>query len=194
MRRMRKALSLLMALIMLTGCGSSLETQKPIVEDAQVIDEQGTHVTDEIEAGGQVTGAQITDTLVTDAQATDPRTVDEQQIVLTIATCGSGRLHMEALDQFNADNNGYQIVVSNYLEQADGNIHVAVTNLIKEIMSGSGPDLIDLSSCPIAYERLCESGALMDLSDYFENDPSISTDQVVDSVMNSLTYQGGFMR
>lgn len=88
------------------------------------------------------------------------------------------------VSQFNLDNPFYNVVIKEY--SADSSEGMQLMQV--EIATGSGPDLIPLSS--IDNKEYVKKGILEDLTPYLNNSEILSADMLVDSVIRNNTMNG----
>ncbi len=100
-----------------------------------------------------------------------------------------GLMHMEysdrlAVARFNEAHEDVQIEIRDYAEYADG-----TRQLLKELMAGNGPDILDLRFWP--YRQLAEQGYLEDLWPWIEGDPELGREALMEAPLRGAEIDGG---
>lgn len=113
--------------------------------------------------------------------------------VLTLATYGNSFALNRIVEAYNSGDHGYKISVVDYAayDSAD-NISAGLTALNADILSGNGPDILDLS-CFSADQLGCK-GILEDLKPYLARSGKLSYDALVPSVVKAFEYKGCLYR
>lgn len=92
--------------------------------------------------------------------------------------------------KFNKTNDTYRIKIKSYIDRqaewTETTLSDALTAMNNDLISGDGPDLIDLSSLNI--ETLVDKGMLEDLSSYLDQSEKFSKEDFVESVINGYTF------
>lgn len=119
---------------------------------------------------------------------------NEGTIALTLAMCSSAddvKSHAlrEAVSSFNAMSASYRIDIVDYGTQntIDGN-NIGMTRLTTDIIAGNVPDIYDLWS--ISSTTCAAHGLLQDLYPFLDSDAELSRSDLVNSIIDTLTYQG----
>ena len=100
----------------------------------------------------------------------------------------------EAIDEFNRTHTDVQIEVRDYL---DANGQGDKTRLLAELISGKGPDIIDMgrnvdaTTTLLPYRRMAQGGYLEDLWPYIENDPELGRGAVLEPPLKAAEVNGG---
>lgn len=100
----------------------------------------------------------------------------------------------EAIDEFNKTHTDVQIEVRDY---CDENGEPNRTRLLAEVLSGNGPDIIDMGTGPDAgstllpYRQMAQKGYLEDLWPYIESDPELGREAVVEAPLKAAEVGGG---
>ena len=89
-----------------------------------------------------------------------------------------------AVARFNEAHEDVQIEIRDYAEYADG-----TRQLLKELMAGNGPDILDLKSWP--YRQLAEQGYLEDLWPWIEGDPELGREALMEAPLRGAEIDGG---
>lgn len=100
---------------------------------------------------------------------------NDERIEIEIATAGVSPQLANAINQFNSVNTDYKVSAKIY------NIN-ELDRLRTEIMSGSGPDIIDTFSFPLAGESI---GIYENLLPYIEKDKTISKDDFLENIFEA---------
>ena len=120
-----------------------------------------------------------------------PSTDSNILIYANLSVSGPDR---EAIDAFNRTHEDVQIEVRDYLD-AEGNGDK--TRLLTEIISGKGPDIIDMGSSRDAfttllpYQRMAWAGYLENLWPYIDNDPELGRDALLEPPLKAAEVEGG---
>lgn len=116
---------------------------------------------------------------------------ESEDVELTLAVCsGAGILHEEMIWDINEGNYPFSIKMVDYLEPANGDMDVAIQNLNKDIISGDGPDMIDLSSFPVDIDCYAAKGVFEDLYPYLDADQGLDREDMIDSILRCCEYDG----
>ncbi len=100
-----------------------------------------------------------------------------------------GLMHMQysdrlAVERFNEAHEDVQIEIRDYAEYEDG-----ARQLLKELMAGNGPDILDLGFWP--YRQLAEQGYLEDLWPWIEQDPELGREALMEAPLRGAEVDGG---
>jgi len=107
---------------------------------------------------------------------------------LTLASVGRNRELANWVNAFNSSNAGIQIEFIDY-STGDPDPHDALNRLKVEIVSGKGPDLVDLG---YYYSPLdASSGILLDLYPFFENDSGFNKEDYFYNIIESFAVGNG---
>ncbi len=91
---------------------------------------------------------------------------------------------------FNKQSDKYRIEVKEYgddtMDYAD-----RMSLLNTDLTSGNGPDIIDLSYCPLSLSELVDAGVVEDLTPYLEADDTLKREDMVENVMRAYEQDGG---
>ena len=131
--------------------------------------------------------------------------VPVEDVTITIASCGtfSPSLQMK-IDQFNTADNGYQIVIKDYLEYYDGSYGIengrsvegleqVALKLYLDIIEGGKVDIIPESTLCWDYGKfdvLLERGAFIDLYPLIDADPEIGRTMLNEHVLSAHEVNG----
>lgn len=82
------------------------------------------------------------------------------------------------------ENDKYTVELVNYFDFGDpeGRMHM-------DILTGNAPDIMMLDFMPV--DQYIAKGVLEDLTPYYEKDPEIDTDDIIDSVLETMQVDGG---
>ena len=86
---------------------------------------------------------------------------------------------MSSIMAFNKKNKDYKIEIKDYIEEKD-----PIGRLNADILAGNAPDILELQSLPV--QKYVQIGLLESLTPYFERDAEISTDDMIDSVLEAM--------
>lgn len=84
-----------------------------------------------------------------------------------------------AIMAFNKKNKDYKIEIKDYIEEKD-----PIGRLNADILAGNAPDILELQS--LLVQKYVQIGLLESLTPYFERDAEISTDDMIDSVLEAM--------
>lgn len=109
---------------------------------------------------------------------------------ITLGCLGANRSVENAIIEFNRASSDYKIVLKEYLDSFDDETDYdnAITQFNNDIVSGNGPDLIDLSS--IDYDQYKDSGLFADLYEYLKTDSDFSKKNLNENILKLLEYNG----
>ena len=117
-----------------------------------------------------------------------------EKTILTLACMYDYEIR-DLVINFNKSSDKYRIEVQNYSQYNDYNSeneedwNAGLTKLSTEIVAGNVPDLLMLDSLP--YQQYITKGLLEDLYPYLDNDPELSRDQLLGSVLKAAEFNGG---
>ena len=114
--------------------------------------------------------------------------VKEKQ-VLTYGTLNLNQNIKEQIILFNKNNPDYRIEIKEYLtEYTEESFEQAIYQMNAEIMSGNGPDLMDLSNGN--FSMYAAKGVLEDLYPYIDNDPELSREDFLENILKTFETDG----
>ena len=119
---------------------------------------------------------------------------EHSENILIYANLRESGSNREAIDEFNRTHEDVQIEVRDYLE-AEGNGDRS--RLLAEIISGKGPDIIDMGftvdslTTLLPYQRMARGGYLEDLWPYIENDPELGRGALLEPPLKAAEISGG---
>lgn len=118
-----------------------------------------------------------------------PRSEVKQKTVLTMATMWLDYNVRSRILEFNKTNPDYRIEIQDYSEyNTEDDYEAGLTKLNTEIISGTVPDIIDVSQLPA--DQYAAKGLLEDLYPYLENDPDYSKEDFVQSILKAAEIDG----
>ena len=123
----------------------------------------------------------------------DPAETAEKK-VLHMAVLNLYPFTSEMVSRFNRSNSEYRIEVTDYAQYNDystGNPedwNAGLTRLQTELISGNGPDILDISLLPVS--RLEAKGLLVDLLPYIASDPELGSDRLNMQVLEVFEENG----
>lgn len=93
------------------------------------------------------------------------------------------------VEQFNAENDAYQVKIIDYSKyNLSPNSNEGIIKLNTEIISGKGPDILDLTSLPA--NTYIKSGLLQDLYPFIQRDPETKNLKFVEPVQKIIETDG----
>ena len=109
---------------------------------------------------------------------------------ITLGCMDANQSVENAVIEFNRANSDYKIVLKEYFDSFDDEIDYdnAVTQFNNDILSGNGPDLIDLSS--IDYAQYQDSGLFADLYEYLKTDSDFSKKNLNENILKLFEHNG----
>jgi len=113
-----------------------------------------------------------------------------QKTEITLGCLSASQSLESAIVEFNKTSSKYKIVIKEYLDYNDEDFDYdeAVTKFNNDVLSGDGPDLIDLSSVDFAqYEG---SGLFADLYEYIKNDADFSKKNLNQNILKLFEQDG----
>ena len=108
----------------------------------------------------------------------------ENRTILTIGTFGERKDIKQAAVTFNKRHTDYRIEFKDYLEE-DGD---GITAMNTDILAGNNLDIIVLNFLPV--NQYVASGALENLTPYYEKDADINPNDIIDSVLEAMKIDG----
>lgn len=113
--------------------------------------------------------------------------------VLTLATYGKSFMLNHIVESYNSSGHGYKISLKDYADyDVSTTSNAGLTALNADILSGNGPDILDLSC--FSADQLGSKGILEDLKPYFGLSKNISYDMLVPSVVSAFEYKDSLYR
>ena len=113
-----------------------------------------------------------------------------QKTHLTLATVYSSYELRSAVIKFNRSSDKYHIDIRDYYELTGSNDYAAAqTKLNTELMAGTLPDIIDLSS-DMPYEQLAAKGLLEDLYPYIDSDSELDRSDFFPNILSAYEVDG----
>lgn len=117
-----------------------------------------------------------------------PVPASEEMITITLGTLDS-KFVSDMVDSFNSQQDKCEIKIVDYSQY--NLIPAGKEGLMKlntEIISGGGPDILDLSSLPFSYYQ--KAGILEDLYPYIRADAEINRMEFIPEILKSMEYNG----
>lgn len=96
----------------------------------------------------------------------------------------------EKVLEYNRTSDTTRISIIEYFDDDDGDYEGAMKKFNSDIASGNCPDIVDFGGYGIAVEKYAEKGILEDLTPYFEKDPDINLEDMVESIVNAYKING----
>lgn len=124
--------------------------------------------------------------LMTGVSAEEVPQVQKKEIVIGCTSSDQGLLG--AVTAFNKNSEDYHISVKTYGDGDDE--EDAVLRLQADIISGNGPDIIQLHDMRQTWPELAEKGAFEDLLPYLENGSLLTREELLEGVIHAYTYDG----
>lgn len=109
--------------------------------------------------------------------------VGKERQQVTIAVTYSGSEYTEAAAEFNETSTAYELVIKNY-----SNYRAPMKKLAEEIAAGEIPDLVVMSGFS---PELLDSGVMLDLMTYLENDEEVSTNDLLAGPLGAMQTGSG---
>lgn len=115
-----------------------------------------------------------------------------QKTELTVAVLYSSQELSTAAVDFNKSSDKYRVKIKTYYDFDSGmDYNDAVSAMNNDIVSGSScPDIIAIDSDMLSPETLLQKGILEDLTPYLEKSTVLNREDLVESVLESYTYDG----
>lgn len=157
----RLAAAVLFCCLLLSGCGEGAEESK----QSGSVPQQSSSVSVP-QTGSSVPASQP-------GNEEDPE-VDENTIVIGGWT--EDRNLEKMAQRFNQEQSRYKVVVRK------------IDNFVLELMRKKGPDLIDLTNCPV--EEFARKGVLEELTPYFNNSSEVQLDDLLEDIKRLGTVDG----
>ena len=111
-----------------------------------------------------------------------------QKTEITLGCLYANQQIENAVVDFNRTSSDYKIVIRDYSADSDADYDEIINSFHNDILSGDGPDLIDLSS--LDYSRYAESGLFEDLYPYMKADAEFSGKNLNQNVLKLLEQNG----
>lgn len=112
--------------------------------------------------------------------------IAQKKETLTLGIFDDNSSLLKAVYAFNRSQETYQIDVVNYGE--DDDLETGITRFTNELITGTGPDLFDLSKLDL--NRLAQMGVLEELTPYLEGDDKLKKDDFFASVLDAYSVDG----
>jgi len=110
-----------------------------------------------------------------------------ERTVLYFATSQQGHFG-RIVDEFNRRQTNYLVRMIAYSDGMGNDMH---NQLYIDLMTGAGPDIIDLELLRSIPERYIRAGIFEDLSSFLDTDPDLSRESIVPQILSDLTHNGG---
>lgn len=111
---------------------------------------------------------------------------------LTLGCMGISQELQSSVVKFNKENEKYKIQIIDYTEAIDWSVEGAYedaqTRFLNELITGNGPDIFLASEVNLA--QFVEKGIIEDLTPYLEASTVINRDDLFDSVLDAMTFDG----
>ena len=116
-----------------------------------------------------------------------------ERTVLTLAAFYLDWNIRSVIVQFNRESLTHRIRVTDYAEfNTDDDREAGLTRLSAEIISGSVPDILDVTNLP--FNRYAAKDLLIDLYDLIDSDPQFSRSDFMENVLRTTEINGGLYR
>lgn len=113
----------------------------------------------------------------------------KEKKVLTYGTLNLDQNIKEQIIIFNKNNPDYRIEIKEYLtEYTEESFEQAINQMNAEIMSGNGPDLMDLSNGN--FSMYAAKGVLEDLYPYIDKDQELSREDFLENIRKTFEAEG----
>ena len=111
----------------------------------------------------------------------DPANVKDKKVLTLACLYQSNELRQNVID-FNKTHTDVRIDIIDYNNEED-----SMTKFSTDIAAGNIPDLYDVSQGfgNMSLTQAANKGMFVDLTSYLQNDPDLSEDDIIDSVLNS---------
>lgn len=117
-----------------------------------------------------------------------PVPASEEMITLTLGTFDS-KFVSDMVDSFNSQQDECEVKIIDYSQyNLTSSSKEGLMKLNTEIISGSGPDILDLSSLPSTYYQ--KAGILEDLYPYIRADAEVNRIEFVPEILRAMEYNG----
>lgn len=125
-----------------------------------------------------------------------PSTEVVQKQIITIGSFYSDQELTSAAIRFNRQSDKYRVTFRTYYDNGNwsqDSYNDALNNMQNAIVSGSSPDLIELSALYIRLRDLAEKGALEDLKPYMDKSTKVKTEDYFPNLIEDYTYQNALV-
>lgn len=116
----------------------------------------------------------------------------KQKELITLGTLYSDQQLQAAAVNFNKKSDTYRVKLKFYIDPnavwTETTYSDAITAMNNDMISGSGPDLYNLSNVNI--ENMVKKGALEDLTPYLEASKNLKKEDFLESILEHYTYDG----
>lgn len=113
----------------------------------------------------------------------------KEQIV--IGTLGGGYDLQAMAVKFNRSNDKYHISIKQYIDYnnwTENSRSEAITNMNNDLISGNGPDIMDLSQLDVS--QLAAKGVFEDLTPFLEQSSVINREDYLENILEAYIYDG----
>ena len=120
----------------------------------------------------------------------DPDYKTIEKVTITLGAINGAGVAADAVKYFNKISKTTHIEIIDYgarLNNTESYMQ-AVLQLDMDILTGNAPDIISLGAMSAA--KYAEKGVLLDLTDYFENDPLLNRDDMFENILDICTDNG----
>ena len=114
-----------------------------------------------------------------------------KRTIITVGSIYEDSDLAEKIIKFNKENDQYRVKLKTYMDLndwSDTSYTDAMTNLMNDVISGNGPDILDLSNLDV--ENLAAKGALADLGPYLEKSSKLNKSDFFDRILEAATFDG----
>lgn len=115
-------------------------------------------------------------------------TEEDEKISLVLGVMKINDQHRSDVVRFNISNSRYEIEIREYMKE-DIAVKDAVARLNADIVSGNGPDILDVSAEGISVQSYVSQGLLTDLGPLMDESRLISKEDFLDSVIKAYTVK-----
>lgn len=144
----------------------------------------------EPEGGAEAATAQPTQKPEIPTQDEREAAVSKDRTVITLGSYGAS-FDESLIWEFNESQDEYLVEIIDYADEFPVDRDKALQKLILEIMSGKGPDIIDLYMFSISFENFARKGVLEDLYPWIDADEELSRDDFLESILSLCEVDGG---
>ncbi|MDR2598755.1 MAG: extracellular solute-binding protein, partial [Oscillospiraceae bacterium] len=114
--------------------------------------------------------------------------------ILTFGVFHYDSSHKAAVEKFNSSSDTHRIHVVDYsVFNTDNDFSLGITRLTTELISGKGPDILDMFF-QLPFREYVSRGMLVDLYPYLNADPLINRDSLFESVLKASEINSGLYR
>lgn len=118
-------------------------------------------------------------------------TQDDRQVITLASLIPNSNVSVAAAE-FNKTSEDYRIEIKTYLSYSDlangESINNAITKFSTDIITGNGPDIIDMMNLPV--DLYATKGLLEDLYAYIDADPEISREDYFENILDAMSIDG----